>query len=90
VNIKLLKCGSFDAAVAMIASAKAHSLQILLGCMIETSLGTTAAAHLAPWADWIDLDGHFYVANDDYIGITYDDEGNLLMPDRPGIGAILR
>ncbi|MFN0078868.1 MAG: enolase C-terminal domain-like protein [Prosthecobacter sp.] len=88
VNIKLLKCGSFDAAVAMIAAAREHSLQILLGCMIETSLGTTAAAHLAPWADWIDLDGHFYVANDDFTGIEYDENGNLLMPDRPGIGAV--
>ena len=90
VNIKLLKSGSFDAAVAMIAAAKEHSLQILLGCMIETSLGTTAAAHLAPWADWIDLDGHFYVANDDFTGITYDATGNLIMPDRPGIGAVPR
>lgn len=90
VNLKLLKCGSLDAAVAMIAAAKEHSLQILLGCMIETSLGTTAAAHLAPWADWIDLDGHFYVANDDYTGIAYDATGQLIMPDRPGIGAIPR
>jgi L-Ala-D/L-Glu epimerase / N-acetyl-D-glutamate racemase len=90
VNIKLLKCGSFDAAVAMVATAKEHNLQILLGCMIETSLGTTAAAHLAPWADWIDLDGHFYVANDDFTGIEYDDQGNLIMPDRPGIGAVPR
>ena len=90
VNIKLLKCGSFDEAIAMIALAREQGLQILLGCMIETSLGTTAAAYLAPWADWIDLDGHFYVANDDYAGIEYDAEGNLLMPDRPGIGAIPR
>ena len=88
VNIKLLKCGGFDAAVSMIASARQHNLQILLGCMIESSLGTTAAAHLAPWADWIDLDGHLYLANDDYTGITYDAEGCLVMPDRPGIGAI--
>lgn len=88
VNVKLLKCGSFDAAIAMIAAAKEHSLQILLGCMIETSLGTTAAAHLAPWADWIDLDGHFYVADDDFTGIEYDENGTLVMPDRPGIGAV--
>jgi L-alanine-DL-glutamate epimerase-like enolase superfamily enzyme len=88
VNIKLLKCGSFDAAIAMIEAARAHSLQILLGCMIETSLGTTAAAHLAPWADWIDLDGHFYVANDDFTGIEYDENGSLVMPERPGIGAV--
>jgi len=87
INIKLLKCGSLDAAVAMFAAAREHSLQILLGCMIETILGTTAAAHLAPWADWIDLDGHFYVANDDFIGIEYDQAGTLIMPDGPGIGA---
>jgi L-alanine-DL-glutamate epimerase-like enolase superfamily enzyme len=90
VNIKLLKCGSFDTAVAMISTAREHTLQVLLGCMIETSLGTTAAAHLAPWADWIDLDGHFYVANDDYMGLDYDPRGNLIMPSRPGIGAVLR
>jgi len=90
VNIKLLKCGSFDGAIAQIAIARELGLQILLGCMIESSLGTTAAAHLAPWADWIDLDGHFYVNDDDFTGIEYDDQGSLVMPDRPGIGAIPR
>ncbi len=90
INVKLLKGGSFDAAVAQIAEARAHGFGILLGCMIESSLGTTAAAHLAPWADWIDLDGHFYVANDDFQGIAYGDNGSLLMPDRPGIGAVPR
>ena len=90
VNIKLLKSGSLDAAVAMISKAREQGLQVLLGCMIETSLGTTAAAHLAPWADWIDLDGHFYVADDDFTGITYDATGNLIMPNRPGIGAVPR
>ncbi len=87
VNVKLLKCGSFDGAVEMVAAAREHGLGVLLGCMIETSLGTTAAAHLAPWADWIDLDGHFYVENDDYEGIVYDAQGQLVMPRRPGIGA---
>lgn len=90
VNIKLLKSGSLDSAVAMIAAAREQGLQVLLGCMIETSLGTTAAAHLAPWADWIDLDGHLYVADDDFTGITYDASGNLIMPNRPGIGAVPR
>ncbi|MEZ5387683.1 MAG: enolase C-terminal domain-like protein [Prosthecobacter sp.] len=88
VNIKLLKCGGFDAGVSMIAAARKQNLQILLGCMIESSLGTTATAHLASWADWIDLDGHLYLADDDYCGITYDAEGHLVMPDRPGIGAV--
>jgi len=88
VNIKLLKCGSFDTACAMIAAARQYEQQVLLGCMIESSLGITAAAHLAPWADHIDLDGHFYVANDDFDGLQYDSTGELIMPDRVGIGAV--
>ena len=90
VNVKLLKCGSFDGALAMIEAARRHGLQLMLGCMIETSLGVTAAAHLAPWVDWIDLDGHLHITNDDFSGIEYDDTGSLVMPDRPGIGAIPR
>lgn len=88
VNVKLLKCGSFDGAIAMIAKAKAEGLKVLLGCMVESSLGTTAAAHLAPWADWIDLDGHLHISNDDFTGLQIDAEGRLHMPDRPGIGAV--
>jgi L-alanine-DL-glutamate epimerase-like enolase superfamily enzyme len=90
VNVKLLKCGSFDGAIDMIAGARRLGLGVLLGCMIESSLGTTAAAHLAPWADWIDLDGHFYLAHDDYEGIAYATDGSLVMPARPGIGAVPR
>ncbi|GAA5145010.1 dipeptide epimerase [Prosthecobacter algae] len=87
VNVKLLKCGSFAGGIEMIASARQHGLGIILGCMIESSLGTTAAAHLAPWADYVDLDGHLYLADDDYLGITFDAEGRLLMPQENGIGA---
>ena len=86
VNVKLLKCGSLRGAAAMIRAARQHRLGVLLGCMIESSIGVTAAAHLAPWADAIDLDGHLYVANDDYDGLTYDAEGNLRMGEKPGIG----
>lgn len=88
VNVKLLKCGSFDGAIAMIAKAKEEGLKVLLGCMVESSLGTTAAAHLAPWADWIDLDGHLHISNDDFTGLQIDAEGRLHMPERPGIGAV--
>mgnify|MGYP001161524226 CR=1 FL=1 len=88
VNIKLLKCGSFEEAISLMKMAREFHLSILIGCMIESSLGTTAAAHLAPWADWIDLDGHFYVSNDDFSGLSYGVGGELIMPQRPGIGAV--
>lgn len=90
VNVKLLKCGGFDAALDLVRAARHHGLGVLIGCMLESSLGITAAAHLAPWADWIDLDGHLHLADDDYDGLRYDAEGLLRMPLRPGIGAILR
>lgn len=87
VNVKLLKCASFAGAIEMITAARQHRLGVILGCMIESSLGTTAAAHLAPWADYVDLDGHLYLADDDYTGITFDAEGRLVMPQESGIGA---
>ncbi len=88
INVKLLKCGSMEQAKTMIRFARDLRMKVMLGCMIESSIGITAAAHLAPLADWIDLDGHFYVADDDYEGIRYDVEGCLVMPERPGIGVV--
>lgn len=88
VNVKLLKCGSMEEAKTMIRFARDLHMKVMLGCMIESSIGITAAAHLAPLADWIDLDGHLYVANDDYRGIIYDAAGRLMMPERPGIGVV--
>lgn len=87
VNVKLLKCGSFAGAVEMIAAARERGMGIILGCMIESSLGVTAAAHLAPWADFVDLDGHLYLADDDYAGILFDGNGRIIMPPGAGIGA---
>lgn len=87
VNVKLLKCASFRGAIEMIEASRKYELDVILGCMIESSIGTTAAAHLAPWADYVDLDGHLYLADDDYTGITFDDEGRLVMPQECGIGA---
>ncbi len=89
INVKLLKCGSFDGALRMIRAARLQGMQVLVGCMIESSLAVTAAAHLASLADWIDLDGHFYV-EDDFVGLTYDQVGKLCLPSLPGIAAVPR
>jgi len=48
----------------MIHLARASGLKVMLGCMIESSLGISAAAQLAPLADWLDLDGHLLLADD--------------------------
>jgi L-alanine-DL-glutamate epimerase-like enolase superfamily enzyme len=54
--------------------------------MIETSIGITAAAHLAGLADWLDLDAPLLITNDPFDGIRYDDRARITLPDRPGIG----
>ena len=86
INVKVVKCGGLDRAREMIARARTHDLRVMLGCMIESSLGITAAAHLAGLADLADLDGHLYLSDDDFAGATYDPHGRLRLPDRPGLG----
>src|SRR6266516_2123422 len=66
INIKLAKCGSLREALRMIATARAHSMLVMVGCMIESSLGITAAAHFTPLVDAADLDGAALTANDPF------------------------
>jgi L-alanine-DL-glutamate epimerase-like enolase superfamily enzyme len=85
INIKLMKCGGLNEALDMIAVARAHKMKVMLGCMIETSIAITAAAHLSPLADIADLDGNLLLDHDPYTGATVVD-GRLVLPDGPGLG----
>jgi L-alanine-DL-glutamate epimerase-like enolase superfamily enzyme len=85
INIKLSKCGGLREALGMIATARAHGMRVMAGCMIETSLGITAAAHLAPLLDYADLDGAALLADDPYEGATIEG-GRIKVPDEPGLG----
>jgi L-alanine-DL-glutamate epimerase-like enolase superfamily enzyme len=85
INIKLMKCGGIAQAVKMIAAARAHHLQVMLGCMIESSVAITAAAQISPLVDYADLDGALLVADDPFDGVRVE-RGKLLLPDRPGLG----
>lgn len=86
INIKLAKCGGLTQARRIIERGRHFGLKIMLGCMVESSLGATAAAHLAPLADFVDLDGPELISNDPFTGIKLD-QGRIIMPDLPGIGA---
>lgn len=85
INIKLMKCGGLYHALKMIHVARAHNLKIMIGCMIESSLAITAAAHLTPLIDYADLDGHLLVDDDPYTGVTVE-QGKLILPEGPGLG----
>jgi len=86
INIKLMKCGGMGEALRMIHTARAHGMQVMLGCMIESSLAITAAAQLAPLVDFVDLDGHLLIAEDPFVGVGLED-GRLTLTREPGLGA---
>ena len=85
VNIKLMKCGGIWEAFRMIQIARAHGLKVMLGCMIESSVAITAAAHLSPLADYADLDGNILITNDPFDGVRISG-GKLVLNDCPGLG----
>ena len=89
VNLKLAKCGSLREAMRMIHTARAHGMLVMAGCMIETSLGITAAAHLAPLLDAVDLDGAALLRDDPFSGATIRN-GVVTLPTGPGLGVTRR
>lgn len=89
INIKLMKCTGLREAHKMIILARALGLKVMLGCMTETSCAISAAAQLSPLVDWADLDGAVLIKNDPFDGASIVD-GKITLPDRPGIGAVMR
>ena len=89
INVKLMKCTGMREAHAMIVTARALGLKVMLGCMTETSCAIAAAAQLASLADWADLDGALLVGNDPFQGPTFVD-GRVLPSEHPGIGVAPR
>lgn len=87
INLKLMKVGGLAACLGMLRRGRELGMRIMLGCMIETSIGVTAMAHLAGLADWIDLDAPLLVTNDPFDGLRYDG-AHIQIPDRPGIGVV--
>jgi L-alanine-DL-glutamate epimerase-like enolase superfamily enzyme len=85
VNVKLAKTGGIRGALAMIHTARAMGLKIMLGCMVESAIAATAAAHLSPLVDWADIDGPFLTARDPFSGVQYEG-GKLILPSAPGLG----
>lgn len=87
VNLKLAKCGSLREALRIIHTARAFGMTVMAGCMIESSLGISAIAQLAPLLDHADFDGAALLADDPFEGATIE-RGKIRLTDSPGIGAI--
>ncbi len=85
VNVKLAKCGGIRRALEMVHTARAHGMKVMLGCMVETSLGISAAAQVSGLFDFVDLDGAMLLADDPFSGLSYEN-GRITLPDEPGLG----
>jgi L-alanine-DL-glutamate epimerase-like enolase superfamily enzyme len=90
-NLKLMKCGGIREALRMAQAARAHGLEVMLGCMVESSAAIAAGAHLAPLLDYADLDGALLLEEDPYEGVPMPD-GRIALDevDGPGTGAVRR
>ena len=85
VNVKLAKCGGIRRALEMIHTARSLGMSVMLGCMVETSLGISTAAQICGLVDFVDLDGAMLLADDPFGGVGYED-GRILLSDEPGLG----
>lgn len=85
INIKLAKCGSLREALRMIAIARSLNMTVMVGCMIESSLGITGAAQVTPLVDIVDLDGAALLRDDPFAGASIAG-GQVTLSDRPGLG----
>src|SRR5204862_7827896 len=82
VNVKLVKTGGITPAYDALQAARAAGLKTMIGCMIESSLLITAAAHLAELADHLDIDGNLLIQNDPFLGVS-SKNGVLSFADTP-------
>jgi L-alanine-DL-glutamate epimerase-like enolase superfamily enzyme len=70
VNVKLVKTGGVSAGYEALQAARKVGMKTMLGCMIESSILISAAAHLAELCDYLDVDGNILITNDPYLGVT--------------------
>ena len=88
INIKLVKCGGLAPARRMIARARELGLDVMCGCMTESTVGISALAQIVPQLDFVDMDGAALLASDIASGVVV--EGGLRRyPDRAGTGVEL-
>jgi L-Ala-D/L-Glu epimerase len=88
INIKLVKCGGMTPARRMIARARQLGLQVMIGCMTESTVGISAIAQFLPLLDYVDMDGALLLARDAATGVRIE-RGQVIFPEENGCGVRL-
>ena len=86
VNIKLTKCSGITPGLRMIKKARELNMGVMIGAMNESAIGSSAIAHLAPLADYIDADGPLLLEEDIATGLVYENDGRIITTGNPGLG----
>ena len=89
VNLKLMKCGGITEALRIVATARAHGLQTMIGCMGESSVAIGAGASLGALFDHIDLDSHLNLMPDPAVGLELNSGVVNVNPEQAGHGVML-
>jgi L-alanine-DL-glutamate epimerase-like enolase superfamily enzyme len=89
INIKLMKCGGLTPARRMIARARELDMQVMVGCMTESTVGVSAIAQIRPLLDYVDMDGPLLLKEDIATGVDIRD-GKIYYPDEAGTGVELK
>ncbi|HVK46561.1 MAG TPA: dipeptide epimerase, partial [Pseudobacter sp.] len=85
INFKLTKCSGITPALRMINSARSLNMKVMVGSMNESTVGSSAIAHLAPLLDYVDADGPLLLAEDIATGLEYN-AGRMSVTDGFGLG----
>ena len=88
VVVKLAKCGGIGPALRMIRQARELDMKVMLGCMIESSIGVAAGAMVASEVDWLDLDGNLMLVEDPFGGLELGDDCRWQLTSKPGLGIL--
>ena len=85
INIKLTKCSGLTPARRMIKEARQLGLKVMMGCMNESSVGSSAICQFLPQLDYVDVDGPLLLQQDLATGLNYD-MGKIRPSLTPGLG----
>jgi L-alanine-DL-glutamate epimerase-like enolase superfamily enzyme len=86
INIKLTKCSGITPALRMIKDARSRNINVMIGSMNESTVGSAAIAHLMHGVDYIDADGPLLLEEDVATGLTYHPDGTIHTSGEPGLG----